>query len=92
MTPERSRSQAYGRVIHTLTEIGPSKLQPDEADLLREAADQLLFTDGIADADEALASAEILLDALVMADRWIGQTARNLMTDLRDCGPVLQNA
>ncbi|MBA2261778.1 MAG: hypothetical protein H0W03_03805, partial [Solirubrobacterales bacterium] len=37
------RSQAYGRVMRTLADVGPAKLLADEQDLIRESADELLF-------------------------------------------------
>ena len=37
MTSERT--QAYGRVIKTLEDLGPSKLQPVEQERIRDAAD-----------------------------------------------------
>ena len=41
MTSERT--QAYGRVVKTLEDLGPAKLQPAEQDRIREAADNLIF-------------------------------------------------
>ena len=49
------RTQAYGRVVKTLDEIGPTKLQPAEQARVREAADTLIFA---ADLDDARAFAE----------------------------------
>ena len=40
MTSERT--QAYGRVVKTLEDLGPAKLQPAEQDRVRDAADQLV--------------------------------------------------
>ena len=44
MTNERT--QAYGRVVKTLDELGPSKLLPAEQARIREAADCLFFAVG----------------------------------------------
>ena len=90
MSPERT--QAYGRVMHTLTELGPSKLLADEQDRVREAADTLIFAaDLIQDpaAVEALADVESLCASLVESGRWTEITAARLGKDLRECGPAL---
>jgi hypothetical protein len=88
MSPERT--QAYGRVIHTLNELGPSKLLTEEQDLIREAADNLVFAaDLISDpaALEALQDIESLCASLVESGRWTEITAARLVKDLRECGP-----
>lgn len=88
MSPERT--QAYGRVIHTLNELGPSKLLSEEQDRIRETADSLIFAaDLIADpsAIEALHDAESLCGSLVQSGRWTEITAARLLKDLRECGP-----
>ena len=41
MTNERT--QAYGRVVQTLDELGPTKLLPAEQARIRDAADNLIF-------------------------------------------------
>ncbi len=41
MTNERT--QAYGRVVQTLAELGPTKLLPGEQARIRDAADTLIF-------------------------------------------------
>src|SRR4051794_41911732 len=45
MTSERA--QAYGRVTAMLADGGPTKLQDDEQDIVREAADTLLFCEDV---------------------------------------------
>jgi hypothetical protein len=90
MSPERT--QAYGRVMHTLNELGPSKLLGDEQDRIREAADTLIFASDLVEdpaAVEALADAETLCAALVESGRWTEMTAARLAKDLRECGPDL---
>jgi hypothetical protein len=90
MSPERT--QAYGRVMHTLNELGPSKLLGDEQERIREAADTLVFAaDLIEDpgAVEALGDVEALCAALVESGRWTEITAARLAKDLRECGPDL---
>ena len=90
MSPERT--QAYSRVMHTLNELGPSKLLADEQDRVREAADTLIFAaDLIEDpaALEALGEVDALCAALVESGRWTEITAARLAKDLRECGPAL---
>src|SRR5215470_10578451 len=52
MTNERT--QAYGRVVQTLDELGPTKLQPSEQARIREAADVLIFAVDLEEASNAL--------------------------------------
>jgi hypothetical protein len=88
MSPERT--QAYRRVMHTLDELGPSKLLTDEQDRIRLAADNLIFSAGFGEdgaAREALLDAEQLCASLVESGRWESVTAERLERDLRDCGP-----
>jgi hypothetical protein len=49
------RTQAYGRVVRTLEDLGPAKLQPVEQERIREAADNLIFAADLDEAREALA-------------------------------------
>ena len=88
MTSERS--QAYGRVIHTLSELGPTKLLADEQARLREAADTLLFSEDITTpaAVEAIDDSRAVLEHLVECDRWTEERAALLADDLADCGPL----
>lgn len=82
------RTQAYRRVLHTLEELGPSKLQPGEQERIRTAADTLLFsTDLAGDAQLALEDIAILRRTLVESGRWEPATADRLTDDLRQCGP-----
>jgi hypothetical protein len=90
MTPERTA--AYRRVIHTIDELGPSKLLAAEQDRLRAAADALLFSqDPVTDvaAHEALEDAERLCRTLVENGRWEQVTAMRLADDVAHCGPAL---
>lgn len=89
MTPERT--QAYGRIVHTLAELGPSKLLEAEQECVRDAADSLIFTSNLrseSSAREALARVEGLCERLVGCGRWEEVTARRLLTDLWSCGPA----
>ncbi len=81
------RTQAYGRVVKTLEEIGPTKLLAAEQTRIREAADTLIFA---ADLDEARASLEdvdALAEHLVASGRWSDERAKQLVEDILACGP-----
>jgi hypothetical protein len=85
-----ARTQSYGRVVKALDDLGPSKLQPEEAGRIREAADALIFCvqpelDAVD--RELLELAEAQLTALVQSGRWTEPTARTLLADLQGCGP-----
>jgi hypothetical protein len=82
------RTQAYGRVIKTLEDLGPSKLQPAEQERIREAADNLIFAAGIDEAATPLADVEELAEHLVASERWTAERADQLVSDLLACGPV----
>ena len=84
------RSQAYGRVMQTLVELGPTKLLDDEVDRLREAADTLLFTENMADDAAVVATREArsVIDNLVDSGRWSEERANRLADDLAACGPL----
>ena len=86
MTSERT--QAYGRVVKTLEDLGPAKLQPAELDRVREAADTLIFASGIEETRAAMADVESLIEHLVASDRWSEERAGQLVDDLLACGPV----
>jgi hypothetical protein len=89
MTPERAH--AYRRVLHTLKEIGPSKLQDSEQELIRDAVDSLLFSQDLsqdAPARDALRDVSTLCNTLVEAGRWEQTTARALVDDVTQCGPL----
>ena len=82
------RTQAYSRVVKTLDEIGPTKLQSAEQDRIREAADTLIFAADLDDARAAMADVDSLAEHLVASDRWSDERARQLVDDLLACGPV----
>ena len=88
MPMNTERTQAYGRVVKTLEDLGPTKLQPAELDLVREAADTLIFASGVDETREAMADVESLADHLVASDRWSEERAKQLVDDLLACGPV----
>lgn len=88
MSPHRT--QAYQRVIHTLSELGPSKLLPSEQDRIRLAADNLVFSSDLsqdAAARDALEDTDRLCRDLVESGRWEQVTATRLASNLRECGP-----
>jgi hypothetical protein len=88
MSPERT--QAYRRVITTLGQLGPSKLQSDEQERIRYAADSLIFSANLAQdsaACDALEDAGRLCATLVESGRWESTTAARLASDLSQCGP-----
>lgn len=89
MNPQRTES--YLRVVKTLDELGPSKLQAEEQDRIREAADTLIFCGELADdelAQQALRDIDGLCVALVASGRWTASTATALLGDIAGCGPL----
>jgi hypothetical protein len=85
MAPNADRAVAYGRVVKTLDELGPTKLLPDEQEIIRTAADALLFEE---EAYEALTQVEDLAERLVEAERWTPERAQTLVDDVAACGPL----
>lgn len=89
MSPERTH--AYRRVIRTLDELGPSKLQSAEQDRIRFAADNLIFSTELAGdvaAQEALRDIDELCARLIDSGRWQAETAGRLERDVHACGPA----
>jgi hypothetical protein len=82
------RTQAYGRVVKTLEDIGPAKLQPAELERIREAADTLIFAAEPSEASGALADVEALAAHLASSGRWTAERADELVHDVEACGPV----
>ncbi len=87
-TMNSERTQAYGRVIKTLDDLGPAKLQPAEQDRIRDAADTLIFAAGFEEARAAMEDVDALVDHLVASGRWTSERAQELLQDLLGCGPV----
>jgi len=84
------RAAAYGRVMKTLSDMGPAKLQPSEQNLIREAADAMLFADDRAEdahARMAFDALQEMAERLIESDRWLFRTADRLMDDVEACGP-----
>ena len=93
--PTAARSEAYGRVMQTLRDLGPTKLHPAEQDLIRDAADVLFFCEDVLTdeaATDAVADVGELTTRLVEADRWTGERAEQLLSDIVACGPAYSPA
>jgi hypothetical protein len=86
MTSERT--QAYGRVVKTLDDIGPTKLQPAEQERVREAADTLIFAATAEEVAPALEDVRALVRHLVASGRWSDERADQLLDDIEACGPM----
>ena len=82
------RTQAYGRVVKTLEDLGPTKLQAAEQERVREAADTLIFATSLDEARAALEDVDALAEHLVATGRWSEERAEQLVQDLLACGPV----
>ena len=79
--------------MHTLDELGPSKLQSGEQDRVRYAADNLIFASELeGEAALALTDALELCTSLVESGRWERVTADRLAADISACGPALEPA
>jgi hypothetical protein len=83
-----NRTQAYGRVVKTLDELGPSKLLAAEQARIRDAADILIFASDVDETREALRDIGRLAEALVASGRWLEETVDRLIEDLLGCGPT----
>ena len=86
MTSERT--QAYGRIIKTLEDIGPAKLHAAEEQRIRDAADNLFFAADIEEARETLTHVDALAEQLVSSGRWSTERTTELVQNLQACGPV----
>jgi hypothetical protein len=82
------RTQAYGRVLRTLEDVGPTKLHGAEQDRIREAADTLLFAATLEEARAALEDVDALCEHLVETGRWSDERAAELAQDILACGPL----
>jgi hypothetical protein len=82
------RTKAYGRVMRTLGDVGPTKLHDPEQERIREAADTLIFAATFEDARAALEDVDALCEHLVATGRWSEERAAELAEDLLACGPL----
>jgi hypothetical protein len=87
MTSERT--QAYGRIVKTLEDLGPTKLLAAEQDRIREAADTLIFA---SEADDhvfaAIEDVRALAAHLSESGRWTEERAAALVDDVAGTGPL----
>jgi hypothetical protein len=84
------RAYAYGRVIKTLNDAGPSDLAGAERDRIRRAVDDLIFSRDLVEDDgarEALQDVGLLCRALVESGRWEPARVTRLADDISQCGP-----
>jgi hypothetical protein len=81
---DNARSEAYGRVVKALAQTGGAVLTADEQQIVRTAADALLFE---GDGYDELAAVEDLVQQLVDAERWTAESGRALVDDVAACGP-----
>jgi len=86
MTNERT--QAYGRVVQTLAELGPTKLLPGEQARIRDAADSLIFAVTLEEARDSLRDMGALAEHLLKSGRWLEERVDTLIADLLACGPT----
>ena len=82
------RTQAYGRVLRRLEDVGASKLHLPEQARIREAADTLLFAVSLEQARAALEDLDALCEHLAATGRWSGERAAELAQDVLACGPL----
>src|SRR5437899_12612484 len=85
-----NRSDAYGRVMRTLDDLGASKFHDHEQAVIREAADTMFFCERLETDDaalDAMAAVRNLTGALVAGDRLVPETAERLVADVEGCGP-----
>jgi hypothetical protein len=85
-----NRSDAYGRVMRTLDDLGASKFHASEQAVIREAADTMFFCERLETDDaalDAMMAFRQLTDALVAGDRLVADTATRLVSDVEGCGP-----
>ncbi|HET6551189.1 MAG TPA: hypothetical protein VFG79_22175 [Solirubrobacter sp.] len=85
MTNERT--QAYGRVISTLDELGATKLLPAEQARIRDAADTLIFATETDEVRDALRDIGALAEHLLTSGRWLEERLDALVMNLLACGP-----
>jgi hypothetical protein len=86
MTNERT--QAYGRVVQTLAELGPTKLLPAEQARIRDAADTLIFAADLEQTQDALRDMGALAEHLLSSGRWLEERVERLVANLLACGPT----
>jgi hypothetical protein len=89
------RAKAYRLVLRLLDALGPAGLRAAEQELIREAADALLFSTGDvpdAEARDALGRLREVLDGLVAERRFTCETADGILDAVEACGPAALTA
>jgi hypothetical protein len=86
------RTQAYGRVIRTLEDVGPTKLHESEQERVRNAADTLIFASSLDEARDVLEDVDALAEHLAATGRWSDERAAELVQDILACGPFTRVA
>jgi hypothetical protein len=85
------RAQAYRRVTDTIQDFDGTKLHAEEVQIVREAADALLFCEDL-EADPAAADAlgafHGLTDQLLENGRITAERVGQLTADVEACGPL----
>jgi hypothetical protein len=77
--------------MKTVDDLSPSKLHPQEQQVVRDAADSLLFCEDLTEdttAEQTLADLYELVDQLVDSDRLAPETGRRLVGEVEACGPL----
>lgn len=82
------RTQAYGRVLRRLADVGASKLHLPEQARVREAADTLVLAVSLEDGRAALEDLDALCEHLAATGRWTEESAAELAQDVLACGPL----
>ena len=77
-------------MVHTLEDLGQTKLNAAEQDRIRDAADTLLFAEDPSDerARAAMDDIEALASHLTGSGRWTEERAQQLLDDVTACGPL----
>ena len=76
-------------MIKALEDLGATKLHADEQEIVREAADALLFTDSEPEVRQALAELHGLAERLIDSDRLSPEAVERLVRDAEACGPAV---
>lgn len=82
-------------MIAQLRDLGQANLHPAEQQLVRDAADELLFCrdfDGAPEAHAVLARVYELADELTSSERLSVERAQRLVADVEACGPFEPDA
>ena len=77
--------------MKTIQDLSESKLHPQEQELVRDAADGLLFCEDLRDdpaTEQSLTELYELVDRLVESDRMDPERGQRLIEDVEACGPV----